>query len=652
MLCHITGTLYKPDGTAYAGAFVNITSVPNSIESAYLGSVVPRILTVRTDANGNVDFNLLTGEYIVTTNNKRGEGGFVNFTRFNVPELPAAQFSDCIDAAEPVIIPAWLEQAITARDEAEAARDAAEAAAAEVEIIVADLIDDFETRADFVAWVGAGNVPSVGAVVNAAGYSYRYVGGVTTLPGLSGWVPQGPATQPHFGAVGDYNTDDTAAIDAWLAYFTITKRPLYHAAGVFRYHNKRMEFPEGVIITGPGGPRISTFPLTSPEKVKLRPGYKHTLSGAVTIFSGTPSQPPITTTRTDRFSSISPMAAYLHYGRADISGFDFVQDMDVRTSADAWTTPAMDNRANFDAGFVNKGYGLRFNCGIWGYLPKMGFINAAIVGDGILDPDYVDVSRSTINSGVAVIGPPDTATADTGNTGFKGTSVEIYGCDYHIRADSDPNVPALLVDGETGGSGAGMRGISLVASSFRTYANNAISLGACDDVSLIGCTTEFSTVAGVPGLDSEGVISGTAETNNITLIGLAATGQLGIPALCAAISGQFTIAQSGGFDGLISGKGGGGVASKLAAVRISGNAQQDPAIQFTDNLSSTVSGWVVRMDESDSDALKISWANVEQFVVRSDGSIRMPNLPTSSAGLIGTNVLWKDAANGNVVKAT
>lgn len=464
------------------------------------------------------------------------------------------------------------------------------------------------------------------------------------------WVPAGEATPYHYGAVGDYASEDTAAIDGWLAHFTATGAPLWASAGVFRYHNKRLTLPEGVIIRGVGGPRIAAYPQRSVEKDKLRPGYKDTISGSLVVFSGAPADAPITTTRGDRFASISPMVAYLHAQPYSIEGVDFVQDMDVLNAGGSLTTAATDNRASgYDCGMVSKAYAPRINVGIFGYFPKSGFVNLAAVGDGIQDPDYADISGSTITSGLAVIGAPDAGSADGGNTGCKGAGVQVYGSDHHTRADTNPAVPVLHVDGETGGSGSGIRGVTLAASSLRGYANNAIVLGACDDFSLIGCTTEFSVVAGMTGLDADGVIIGSAETGNVTLMGVAATGELGIAAMAQAISGQFTISQAGQFDGLMSGKGAGGVAGKLAAVRIAGNSVQDPFIQFTDNLASTTSGWTVRMDEDQSDSLKFARNNTEMLTITASGRLVAPNIAQTDVGM-GSGTLWADPADGYRVK--
>ena len=414
-------------------------------------------------------------------------------------------------------------------------------------------------------------------------------------------------TPYQFGARGDYTTDDTAAIDAWLAYFVSTRRPLWMPRGVFRYHNKRLTLPEGVIINGVGGPRIAAYPQRSPEKDKLRPTLKGTISGAVIIFSGTPADAAFASARSDKYANLNPMVITTGYESIHISGMDFMQDMDVLTSGGVLTTSANDQRAvGYDCGMVNLAYGSRIDVGIFGYFPKSGFINLAKVGDGILDPDYVNLSGSTITSGVAVLGARG-ATPDTGNTGCKSSMGDFYGADHHTRADTLPDVPVVYVDGDTGGSNSGIRGVSFVNCSLRGYANNAIVLGRCDDFNLTGCTTEFSTVAGVTGLDLPGVILGSPSTGNVTLVGNAATGNLGLAALAVQISGNYFFTQSGEFDTTVMGRGGAGVQAAMTAIRIGGNAQSDPYIQMTNDLSSSTSGWGILRDISDADELDIRW---------------------------------------------
>jgi hypothetical protein len=488
---------------------------------------------------------------------------------------------------------------------------------------------EFSTRTAFTNYLANGFAPVGGMVVSAGNvaYSYMPVGhrlyGLDPIADIPGWVWFGQNTPYHHGAAGDFTTDDYAALAAWLTSFNISREALWMERGVYRCLNHRLTLPEGVIINGNGGPRIGCFPQGGFEKNKLRDGAKGTLSGAVIIFDGTPAETAFSTARTDGRADLNPMMLYNYQTRCRLEGFDIVQNMDVRNAGNtAYTTALTDNRASgYDCGLVNLGYGSRVNIGIFGYLPQGGFVNVAKVGDSISDPDYVDLSGSLIASGVVVIGAKG-ATPDGGNTGCKGSGVEITGSDHHTRADTDPDVPVLFVDGDTGGANTGIRGVSFSASSLRGYANDAVVLVRCDDFSLVGSTTEFSDVAGVTGLDAEGVITGTAETGNVTLVGVAATGNLGLADLADAISGKFTFAQSGGLDALVSGKGGAGVAGNTSAVRIYGNDQNDSVIQLTSDISSATTGWQILRDLSASDKLDFRYNGSSLGEINTSGRIR------------------------------
>lgn len=77
--------------------------------------------------------------------------------------------------------------------------------------------EPFDSRAELVAWVAAGNVPVNGREYRAGGLSFIGSTGATDVPGLPGLVPNGVATPSHYGAVGDGTTDDRPAFAAMNA---------------------------------------------------------------------------------------------------------------------------------------------------------------------------------------------------------------------------------------------------------------------------------------------------------------------------------------------------------------------------------------------------------------------------------------------------
>lgn len=141
-----------------------------------------------------------------------------------------------------------------------------------------------------------------------------------------------------FGAVGDYTTDDTTAMQAWAdAFATDGPRRFNDAGGVYRMTN-RWSLPAGIIIDGPGGAAIQPYPLLDDEKAKLRPGFKDTLNGANVIFDGSPAASAVVTQRNDGRTNLNPCVLYSAQVSCDIGGFSIIQDMDVLDAGGSTTS--------------------------------------------------------------------------------------------------------------------------------------------------------------------------------------------------------------------------------------------------------------------------------------------------------------------------
>ena len=74
------------------------------------------------------------------------------------------------------------------------------------------------SRAAFVTWAASPNVPPVGALASAGGFSYRYIGTGTAISDLPGWVPHGDIWLDHWGPDLTGATDDTAKLTAAFSY--------------------------------------------------------------------------------------------------------------------------------------------------------------------------------------------------------------------------------------------------------------------------------------------------------------------------------------------------------------------------------------------------------------------------------------------------
>lgn len=131
-LCRITGTVQLPDGSSAANRTITFKRSPESVVAQSGVGIIPDNRTVRVDRNGNVDFELYTGNYIGVVDLQRNEGRVV--FAFPVPDAATANFQDILQAVDPVApLPSWLTEALAARDEAEGFAGSAEAAAERAE---------------------------------------------------------------------------------------------------------------------------------------------------------------------------------------------------------------------------------------------------------------------------------------------------------------------------------------------------------------------------------------------------------------------------------------------------------------------------------------------------------------------------------------
>ena len=140
MLCNVTGALYLPNGQLGKSLTLRFRRVDQRVTAEYLGAVVPHDVYTQSDKSGAVDFDILTGVYVMHV-----EGGYS--VRAIVPDAATADIADCIDAAAvPDQPPVWYQQALDARDEAVDAADRAEDAADALDIQV------FATYSDALAY--------------------------------------------------------------------------------------------------------------------------------------------------------------------------------------------------------------------------------------------------------------------------------------------------------------------------------------------------------------------------------------------------------------------------------------------------------------------------------------------------------------------
>ncbi len=416
------------------------------------------------------------------------------------------------------------------------------------------------------------------------------------------------------GAVGNYTADSTPVIERALILFTEKRLPI-KGIGAFRYTGT-LNLPEGVVFDGAGGAKIATFPQTGGDKSNLRPGYKDKINGFSIIFDGTGSVDTYSTNRSDKYASFRPMVIYPYHSPYQIKGVAFIQDMNVLDSNGVLTTAENDSRATqYTAGMITQStLSTHFDFTLFGYWTVGGMIIHNQNG-GNIDPDYNGFNNSLINGGLAVIGH-DTAAgaASEGMTGNRFVETGIYGADHHNRPDGYYDVPVFYIDGFLLGTAAGIRGTNFTACNLRGYANNAVVTDHCDDLGFVNTVTEFSTLPGVPNADQEGKFIGTTNTKRFLAVNLPSTGGIGMNEYINSITGPFQVMGAGGFDNATFGKDGGGI-------RLSGTSG-DSRVQFTDNLSSTVTGWVIQKDVSAGDTLNLLYDNSLTGTFNKDGGMR------------------------------
>lgn len=183
----ITGTAKKPDGTLFASATFKFTRTPYEVVSQNGSVIAPSVITATSNGSGAVSFSLLPGNYT----------GFEQSTRvtfdFVVPDEASADWADCVGGAT--------------------GPDVDEFPASQVSMSGGGTAQDyagFSTRAAFVTWA-ADVTPATGAVIDAAGFSYRYTGSGTAISDLPGWVPNGDAYPDHWQVNTTPGTTDMGA---------------------------------------------------------------------------------------------------------------------------------------------------------------------------------------------------------------------------------------------------------------------------------------------------------------------------------------------------------------------------------------------------------------------------------------------------------
>lgn len=155
--CLVTGTIVAPDGTPVRRTAILFQRTPKLPFIADDASAFPAPVTVRTDADGSVEVELIPGTYLV----KPWYSTYEPF-RIVVPDEPAARLEDIqFSDPPPPLTDAELAvlQAREARDEARDARDEAEVARGDAQAAAQEAEEARDDAVHIIAGHGIGTQP-------------------------------------------------------------------------------------------------------------------------------------------------------------------------------------------------------------------------------------------------------------------------------------------------------------------------------------------------------------------------------------------------------------------------------------------------------------------------------------------------------------
>ena len=416
-----------------------------------------------------------------------------------------------------------------------------------------------------------------------------------------------PVKLKQFGAVGNYDADDTDKIDNFFRYIS-NLREGFIDAGNYGYTGS-LNLPAGVKITGSGAHTINTF-ITTDDKRYLRSGYKHLISGSNFIFKVSANQ-IYNTNRSDKFQSISYCAAYLHLEPMYMYNIGMILDVDVYNLAGNLTTRANDNQAAYEAGLILRSQLSEIeNCNFFGYWNKTSLIVHSQQNLENVDSDYNRALRTNFTS-IALIGD---STQANGLTGFYGLGCGYYNAaDYHDVDEGNYDINAIFIDGNNGI--AGIRGHKFDGN-IRTRANEAVKLDHANDITFDFYTIEVPTVAGVPGADTPGKYVVTENTKDI-FMGYGSqnsTAGMGINDVANTISGSLISIGAEDNKTLL-------LSSDSDTLRMYINDVGDSLIQFTDDPTDINSGLIFGYDKSESN-LAVKSNSLPVITFDSEGNIQ------------------------------
>lgn len=429
---------------------------------------------------------------------------------------------------------------------------------------------------------------------------------------------------------------ETAAFFAALEYATQRGKPLH--VDDMNIGISWGDLPSGFRLKGTGAADITTWFNNKGDKLKLRPGFKHLVSGSnIWLMGGGAGVRE--TLRSDKFSEFTYGLGYQFDNSSfEWDGVGLIQNMDVYDADGNLTSGATDNRATgYDVAFDNASPMSEINnSNIFGYWDKgASYLIRSRDDINTVDSDYNRAFRTNF-TGVALIAG-DAASDVNGLTGS-----DWYGCGFYSSGDhhdapsgnyASGACPSIFIDGNNGIDGS--RAHSFIGN-LRCRSNDAIMLDRCDQVRF-SFGVEVPTVAGIPGADAPGRIRGTVRTNEIFWDAMRAgrTSAMGILELGTEITGPINLYGGGrdrmGFQHIREG----GNTTRMFT-RIGG----DSVIQMSSIPDQGNSGWTIFRDDDQNDDLTFRFDNLTAVtmlgglrMLRSNNGYQIGNTgPTITAG--------------------
>lgn len=427
-----------------------------------------------------------------------------------------------------------------------------------------------------------------------------------------------------FGIVGDYTTDNLAALTAADTYCFNNGKSLRFGFGMFSIVgsiDKRSRW------VGAASPIMGTFPSYQDDKrfMSSVQGLKGSeVPFTAIILKGAATSTFTISSRSDEFSSFSYGIRNVgldgnKYKNNPFTDIGVVLDFEMYESdGTTLTTPSTDAQADYDAGVI---FDTNFkidntNLTVFGYFPVVGVLNTGA------NSDYITFTGGSLsgNIGLAIVGD--------GSNGLSGTqtyNTNIYSKDHHSRSvtDEDWGKNCIYIDGGS----YQISGHYFFGGNIRTHVDVPIRFENCTNADFILNCFELTNNAASSVLTTSKRFTATANTAKLSFINprwtsfnpITIAGGL-IDTLTAGVLtyiGSETVSDIG-------------VWSAGHGLRLQASASES-SINFTDNPRSSVQRYKIRYDVS---------ANTMQFKYAGSNILSLGStgvLTPVSTGTLGTS---------------